>query len=99
MSETNKSHAEEFSTMRGMWRVVKYPSSVPDSNYMPPPEQTIATFMNYQDCFCFMQGIAAVVTKDKFGLFQPKTMILHDEKNQIKYKMVSDYAYLGAHKL
>jgi len=99
MSTTIKSYTDEFSTMRGIWRVVKYPSVVADSSHMPPPEQTIATFTNYQDCFCFMQGIAAVVTKDKFGLFQPQTMILCDEKNQIKYKMVSDYAYLGARKL
>lgn len=93
----NKSYIDEFSAQRAIWQIVKSPTVLAESGNST--ETVIATFMNYQDCHCFMQGLGAAITGEKFGVFDQKTMVLTDDKRMVCYKMISLYAYIGANKL
>lgn len=85
--------AGPFSTMKAYW-YVECEDTVCEEGSLPN-RKTVATFLNYQDCYCFMQGIAVAVGLD-FNKTDPRNRTYTDKERFVRYKIYSGYLYKGA---
>ena len=82
----------DYSMTRATWDVV-VKQLIQESNHIIP-DRVVASFLNYQDCYVFMKGLA-VAQGLTFKEFQPDTMILKSKNGCYQYAVTVRDVYVG----